>query len=156
MSRTKQLSRAVGRCYHTTLLAAAAFACCCSYAVAQDSMSDTAPDPIASADTVMMLAENAASCAANPAACAVHVYAGRGAEGSGAGSTTGGGSPGGGSGGPAVEAGTQGGAGLNSAAAALEKIIDGKPDLSDVTAEDAPKQYEPAISEYFKRLSRAE
>ena len=58
--------------------------------------------------------------------------------------------------GTAIESGTQGGAGLNSAAAALERIIEDKPELSDVTAEDAPKQYESAISDYFKRLSRAE
>ena len=58
--------------------------------------------------------------------------------------------------GSAIESGTQGGAGLNSAASALERIIENKPELSDVTAEDAPKQYESAISDYFKRLSRAE
>jgi len=85
MSITKQLSRTAGRRFHTTLLAAAAFACCCSYASAQDAAPGAAPDAIAGADPVMMLVEDAASCAANPAACAVHVYAGRGATGSGAG-----------------------------------------------------------------------
>jgi hypothetical protein len=56
----------------------------------------------------------------------------------------------------AGSAGAIGAAGLNSAADLLEKAISGKPDLSDVSAEEAPKKFEGQISEYFKRLTRAE
>lgn len=77
MHKTKQPFRAAGRRPRATLLAAAAFACCCSYAVAQNTTPDTASAANASADTIMTLVENASPCAANPAACAVHVYAGR-------------------------------------------------------------------------------
>lgn len=122
IGKTKQLSRATGRCYRMTLLPAAAIACCGSYAVAQDTATvvpmtvlpddgastpssaqieqNAAPDAAVNADTgadtVMMLADNAASCAANPAACAVRVYAGGGNSSIGSGGTTGsrGGSPG--------------------------------------------------------------
>ncbi|MFP3560324.1 hypothetical protein SB861_58540, partial [Paraburkholderia sp. SIMBA_049] len=90
------------------------FACCCSYASAQDAAPGAAPDAIAGADPVMMLVEDAASCAANPAACAVHVYAGRGAAGSGAGNTTGGGSPANGGSGAVGPAGVSGSTGSTS------------------------------------------
>lgn len=53
-------------------------------------------------------------------------------------------------------AGDQGSAALNAAIFDLERTLAGKPDLNDVTAEEAPRQYEGAISDYFKRLSRAE
>ncbi|MSU32070.1 MAG: hypothetical protein EXS25_05310 [Pedosphaera sp.] len=49
-----------------------------------------------------------------------------------------------------------GAAGLSSAADLLERVISGKPLLSDVSAEEAPKKFEGQISEYFKRLTRAE
>ena len=49
-----------------------------------------------------------------------------------------------------------GAAGLSSAADLLERVISGKPLLSDVSAEEAPKRFEGQISEYFKRLTRAE
>jgi len=58
--------------------------------------------------------------------------------------------PGGGS------AGTIGAAGVNSAADLLEKTLSGKIELTDVSAEEAPKKFEGQISEYFKRLTRAE
>ncbi len=53
-------------------------------------------------------------------------------------------------------AGTIGAAGASSAADLLEKAISGKPELTDVSAEEAPKKFEGQISEYFKRLTRAE
>jgi hypothetical protein len=56
----------------------------------------------------------------------------------------------------AGSAGAIGAAGLNSAADLLEKAISGKPELSDVSAEEAPKKFEGQISDYFKRLTRAE
>lgn len=56
----------------------------------------------------------------------------------------------------AIGAGDQGSAAMNSAIALLERALAGKPDISDVASEEAPKQYEGAISDYFKRLSRAE
>ena len=90
MHKTKQTSRAAGRCYRATLLAVAAFACCCSYAVAQDTgavgpvaapandntsftapltvAQNAAPETSASAEARMMLADDASSCAANPTA----------------------------------------------------------------------------------------
>lgn len=53
-------------------------------------------------------------------------------------------------------AGDQGSASINAAITLLERALADKPELSDVASEEAPKQYEGAISEYFKRLSRAE
>jgi hypothetical protein len=53
-------------------------------------------------------------------------------------------------------AGDQGSAAINAAITLLERTLAGKPELSDVASEEAPKQYEGAISDYFKRLSRAE
>ena len=80
MHKTKQPSRPAGRRPRATLLAAAAFACCCSYAVAQTTTPDSAPGANAGADTIMTLVADATSCAANPAGCAVQVYAGHGIE----------------------------------------------------------------------------
>ncbi|RQY98252.1 hypothetical protein DF017_02690, partial [Burkholderia stagnalis] len=102
------------------MLAVAAFACCCSYAVAQDTgavgpvaapaggdtvltapltvAQNAAPETSASAEAMMMLADDASSCAANPAACSARVYAGGGVGGNGAGGSAGGGSTGSGSG----------------------------------------------------------
>ncbi|MXN81652.1 hypothetical protein GR165_06705 [Burkholderia sp. 4812] len=118
MHKTKQTSRAAGRCYRATLLAAAAFACCCSYAVAQDTgavgpvaaqasddpaftapstvAQNMAPETSASADAMMMPADDGSSCA-SPAVCGVRVYAG-GGVGGGNGGSAGGGSTGSGSG----------------------------------------------------------
>ena len=45
---------------------------------------------------------------------------------------------------------------LGIASAMLEELLSGRPELSDVSAEDAPKQYEAAIADYFKRLSHAD
>ncbi len=53
-------------------------------------------------------------------------------------------------------AGDQGSAALNSAIALMERAIAGQPELTDVATEEAPKQYEGVISDYFKRLTRAE
>ncbi|HAB15508.1 MAG TPA: DUF4175 family protein [Verrucomicrobiota bacterium] len=53
-------------------------------------------------------------------------------------------------------AGDQSASSLGAAAAMLESLLSGKPELSDVSAEEAPKQYEGAIADYFKRLSHAE
>ena len=53
-------------------------------------------------------------------------------------------------------AGTIGAAGVSSAADLLEKTLSGKVELTDVSAEEAPKKFEGQISEYFKRLTRAE
>ncbi|HIA2408762.1 TPA: hypothetical protein ACU905_005978, partial [Burkholderia contaminans] len=96
MLKSKQPFRTPGRRYRATLFAAAAFACCCSYAVAQDATPDTAAGAVASADAIMTLVDDASPCAANPAACAVHVFAGGHVGGSGAGSggNGSGGSPG--------------------------------------------------------------
>ncbi|MBY4788817.1 hypothetical protein K6W25_17080, partial [Burkholderia dolosa] len=126
MDNTKQPFRAAGRCNRAAVLAAAALACFCSYAVAQDSTvvvpvvaatvddaSSTNPIPAAQhtapddVDAVMMLAENASACVGNQASCAVRVYAGGGRSGGngagigttgsgGGGGNTGGGTPGGG------------------------------------------------------------
>ncbi|HDR9790591.1 TPA: hypothetical protein QDC24_002613, partial [Burkholderia cepacia ATCC 25416] len=87
MLKSKRPFRTTGRCHRATLFAAAAFACCCSYAVAQDATPDSAPDAVASADAIMMLVDDASPCAANPAACPVHVFAGGHAGGNGAGAT---------------------------------------------------------------------
>ncbi|HGO6115478.1 TPA: hypothetical protein ACK3SN_002772, partial [Burkholderia cepacia] len=87
MLKTKRPFRTTGRCHRATLFAAAAFACCCSYAVAQDATPDSAPDAVAGADAIMMLVDDASPCAANPAACSVHVFAGGRAGGNGAGAT---------------------------------------------------------------------
>lgn len=53
-------------------------------------------------------------------------------------------------------AGDQSASSLGAAEALLEALLSGRPELSDVTAEEAPKQYEAAIADYFRRLSRAE
>ena len=53
-------------------------------------------------------------------------------------------------------AGEQSASSLGAAAAMLEALLSGRPELSDVTAEEAPRQYEAAIADYFRRLSRAE
>ncbi len=50
----------------------------------------------------------------------------------------------------------QGSAAMGSAIASLERLLKGKPELGDVVAEEAPTQYEGAISDYFRRLSHAQ
>ena len=35
----------------------------------------------------------------------------------------------------------------------LERLVGKRPDLKDVASEEAPKEYETFISEYFKKLS---
>ena len=50
----------------------------------------------------------------------------------------------------------QGSAAMGSAIASLERLLQGKPELGDVVAEEAPAQYEGAISDYFRRLSHAQ
>jgi hypothetical protein len=52
--------------------------------------------------------------------------------------------------------GFQGELALRTVAAQLERIAKEKPELTDVASEEAPKQYEGLISEYFKKLSHAE
>lgn len=47
-------------------------------------------------------------------------------------------------------------AAMAGAAAMLETLLSGRPEIGDVAAEDAPKQYEGAIADYFKRLSHAQ
>ncbi len=58
--------------------------------------------------------------------------------------------------GEATVAGANSGAGLQSAIAAIERLIEGRATLSDVASEEAPARYEAPIADYFKRLSRAE
>lgn len=50
----------------------------------------------------------------------------------------------------------QGSAAMGSAIGSLERLLQGKPELGDVVAEEAPAQYEGAISDYFRRLSHAQ
>jgi hypothetical protein len=38
----------------------------------------------------------------------------------------------------------------------VEALLAGRPEVGDIASEDAPKQYEGALADYFKRLSRAE
>jgi len=52
--------------------------------------------------------------------------------------------------------GFQGELGLKQVAAELERILRERPRLADVASEDAPKEYDALISEYFKKLSHAE
>ncbi|MDB6040426.1 MAG: hypothetical protein JWM99_4267 [Verrucomicrobiales bacterium] len=57
------------------------------------------------------------------------------------------------------KAGTKGaesGNSLDSAIALLERILNNRPELADVSKEDYPKQYEAAIGDYFKKLSHEE
>jgi hypothetical protein len=49
--------------------------------------------------------------------------------------------------------GAQAGAALQSAVAMLENALLGRSERVDVSQEDAPKQYETLISEYFRALS---
>jgi hypothetical protein len=49
--------------------------------------------------------------------------------------------------------GAQAGTALQTAAAMLENAILGRSQRIDVSKEDAPKQYEALISEYFRALS---
>jgi hypothetical protein len=46
--------------------------------------------------------------------------------------------------------------GLNAVAALLERLLNENGALADVSAEEAPKQFEPVINEYFKQLTRQE
>lgn len=50
----------------------------------------------------------------------------------------------------------QSSAAMGSAIALLESLLQGKSELGEVAAEEAPQQYESAISEYFRRLSHAQ
>ena len=52
--------------------------------------------------------------------------------------------------------GFQGELALREVVAQLERIVREKPELTDVANEDAPKEFEGLISEYFKKLSHAE
>jgi hypothetical protein len=45
---------------------------------------------------------------------------------------------------------------LGNATAMVEALLAGRPEVGDIASEDAPKQYEGALADYFKRLSRAE
>ncbi len=56
----------------------------------------------------------------------------------------------------AGSASAQGSEALGSAAAQLEQLLQDRPELLDVSAEEAPRQFEGPIADYFKRLSRAE
>ena len=58
--------------------------------------------------------------------------------------------------GSAGVSGYQGEVALREVVSHLEKIVKQPPEMSDVATEDAPKEYEPLISEYFKKLSHAE
>jgi hypothetical protein len=58
--------------------------------------------------------------------------------------------------GAANAAGANSGAGLQSTIANLQRMLEGRATLSDVSAEEAPTRYEGPISDYFRRLSRAE
>jgi hypothetical protein len=49
--------------------------------------------------------------------------------------------------------GAQAGVALDSAVAMLERLLNGRAERVDVSKEDAPKQYEAVIAEYFKALS---
>ena len=53
----------------------------------------------------------------------------------------------------AGSAGAQGRLQLDKAAALLERLLKDQPNLTDVAAEDFPKEYEALISEYLKKLS---
>jgi len=50
----------------------------------------------------------------------------------------------------------QGWQGLNAVAALLERILNENSALPDVSAEQAPREFEPVIDEYFKQLTRQE
>jgi hypothetical protein len=56
----------------------------------------------------------------------------------------------------ATAAGANSGAGIQSAIATLRRALEGRSNLTDVSSEEAPVRYEAPISDYFKRLSRAE
>jgi hypothetical protein len=58
--------------------------------------------------------------------------------------------------GAAATAGANSGAGIQSSIAAIQRLLEGRATLTDVSAEEAPLRYEAPISDYFKRLSRAE
>ena len=45
---------------------------------------------------------------------------------------------------------------LGNAAALVEALLAGRPEIGDMASEDAPKQYEGALADYFKRLSHAQ
>jgi hypothetical protein len=45
---------------------------------------------------------------------------------------------------------------LGNATAMVEALLAGRPEVGDIASEEAPKQYEGALADYFKRLSRAE
>ena len=52
--------------------------------------------------------------------------------------------------------GFQGEVALRNVAAELQRVLRNQPELTDVSNEDAPKEDEALISEYFKKLSHAE
>ena len=58
--------------------------------------------------------------------------------------------------GAASSAGANSGAGLQSSIATLQRLLEGRATLTDISSEEAPARYEAPISDYFKRLSRAE
>jgi hypothetical protein len=61
--------------------------------------------------------------------------------------------------GRASQAGTAGAQGrmqVDKVVALLQRLLKDQPNLSDVTAEDFPKEYEALISEYLKKLSYEE
>ena len=58
--------------------------------------------------------------------------------------------------GAAGENGFQGELALRDVVAQLERILRNEPSPSDIAGEDFPKEYEALISEYLKKLSRAE
>jgi hypothetical protein len=49
--------------------------------------------------------------------------------------------------------GTMGSAELDQIVAELERLVGQRPDRTDVASEEAPKEYETFISEYFRKLS---
>lgn len=56
----------------------------------------------------------------------------------------------------AGSASNQGSDAMGAAATMLEGLIQGRPDLSDVSAEEAPREFEGPIADYFHRLSHAQ
>jgi len=45
---------------------------------------------------------------------------------------------------------------MQNVVAELQRIVRPRPEWTDVASEEAPKQFEPLISEYLKQLSHAE
>jgi hypothetical protein len=53
-------------------------------------------------------------------------------------------------------AGANAGAGLQSAIVTLQRALEGRAARTDASSEEAPARYEAPISDYFKRLTRAQ